>query len=397
MPTPLAIDGGSPVRRTLLPYGRQCVEEDDVTAVSDVLRSDWLTTGPKVEEFEKAFAVCTGTRHAVAVSNGTAALHAAVYALNIQEGEEVIVPTMTFAATANAVRFQGGTPVFVDCSPDTLCIDPKQVERAITPKTKAVIAVDYGGQACDYPALRTVTGKRNIPLIADACHAIGGTLDGRPVGSLADLNTFSFHPVKPMTTGEGGMITTDDEALALRMRRFRNHCLTTDHRERQEKGSYAYEVQDLGYNYRLTDFQCALGLSQLKKVPAWTERRQHIAQLYNTAFASMKALRPLTVRKGVGHAYHLYVILLNPDALNASRDEIFKALRAENIGVNVHYIPVHLHPSYRKRFGTHEGMFPVAEDAFSRMITLPLFSGMTDADAKDVITAVQKVTSFYAR
>ncbi|MFA6039783.1 MAG: UDP-4-amino-4,6-dideoxy-N-acetyl-beta-L-altrosamine transaminase [Candidatus Peribacteraceae bacterium] len=397
MPAPLAVHGGTPVRPTLLPYGRQCVDGDDVAAVDAILRSDWLTTGPKVEEFEKAFAAFTGTQHAVAVSNGTAALHTAVQALGIGEGDEVIVPTMTFAATVNAVLFQGGTPVFVDSSPDTLCIDPKQVERALTPRTKAVIAMDYGGQPCDYAALRAIADKRKLPILADACHALGGMLDGRPVGSLADLSTFSFHPVKPMTTGEGGMVTTDDAALAQRMRRFRNHCLTTDHRERHEKGSYAYEVQELGYNYRLTDFQCALGLSQLKKVPAWTERRQRIASLYSESFAGMDTLHPLAVRKGLIHAYHLYVILLNPETLTASRDEIFKALRAENIGVNVHYIPVHLHPYYRKRFGTKEGMYPVAEEAFEKMITLPLFAGMNDVDAQDVITAVNKTTAFYAR
>ncbi|MFA7681989.1 MAG: UDP-4-amino-4,6-dideoxy-N-acetyl-beta-L-altrosamine transaminase [Candidatus Peribacteraceae bacterium] len=396
MPSSLAIDGGTPVRATLLPYSRQSIDANDVQAVQHVLQSDWLTTGPKVAEFEKAFAMFVGTQEAVAVNNGTAALHAALFALGIGPGDEVIVPTMTFASTANAVVFLGATPVFVDSDTQTLLIDPNQVQKAITKKTKALLVVDYAGQPCDYNTLRIVADAQNIPIVADACHALGGSDRGRPVGSLATLNTFSFHAVKPMTTGEGGMVTTNDATLAKTMRRFRNHGLTSDHRERHQQGSWFYEMTTLGYNYRLTDIQCALGISQLTKVPQWTARRQHIAQMYNQAFAPMQELRPLAVRSNVTHAYHLYVVRLNLDKLRVGRTEIFQALRAENIGVNVHYVPVHLHPFYREHFSTKEGDCPEAERAYTEILSLPLFAGMSDDDIHDVIAAVQKVCTFYS-
>lgn len=397
MPELPAIAGGATVRKTLLPYSRQTIDEDDIRAVTGVLRSDWLTTGPKVEEFERAFAAFVGAKEAVAVNNGTAALHAAFSALGVGKGDEVIVPTMTFAATANAAVFLGGTPVFVDSEPGTLLIDPAKVETAITPKTKVICCVDYAGQPCDYDALRAIAQRSGLPLVSDACHAIGGSYGGKPVGSLANLSTFSFHAVKPMTTGEGGMITTDSPILATMMRRFRNHGLTSDHRERQEKGSWFYEMTDLGFNERLTDFQCALGIAQLGKVPAWTKRRQEIARRYDAAFADVPAMRPLSVQPDVSHAYHLYVVRIQPEILSVGRTEIFKALRAENLGVNVHYIPVHLHPFHRKHFGTKAGMFPVAEAAYEQIISLPLFAGMTDADAEDVIAAVRRVCNHYQK
>lgn len=392
----LAIEGGTPVRPVLLPYARQSVGEDDIRAVADVLRSAWLTTGPKVGEFEQAFAAFAGTKEAVAVSNGTAALHAALHAIGIGPGDEVIVPAMTFAATANAVVFLGAVPVFVDSDPATLLIDPMQVEHAITPRTRAIIAVDYAGQPCDYDALQTIAEHHHLVLVADACHALGGSLRGRPVGSLAMMSTFSFHAVKPMTTGEGGMVTTDDPELATRMRRFRNHGITSDHRERHEQGSWFYAMTDLGDNERLTDFQSALGISQLRNVPLWTERRRAIARRYDAAFGDLP-LAPLITREEVVHAYHLYVIQLALERLSVDRDQVFRALRAEGLGVNVHYIPVHLHPFYRRRFGTEPGRCPVAEAAYERILSLPLFAGMSDTDADDVIAAVRKVLGAYAR
>ena len=391
----LAIGGGTPVREMMLPYGHQWVDEADVQAVVEVLRSDWLTTGPKVAEFEQAFAEFVGAREAVAVSNGTAALHAAMYAVGIGPGDEVIVPPMTFVASANCVVFQGGTPVFADVDPDTLLIDPSQVEAKVTPRTKAIIAVDYAGQPCDYDALQAIADRHGLTLVDDACHALGGSYKGRPVGSLADLNTFSFHPVKHITTGEGGMITTDDTDLARRMRVFRNHGITTDHRQREQQGSWFYEMVDLGYNYRLTDLQCALGTSQLCKLPGWVARRQEIARRYDTAFAEIPAVEPLGVRDDVSHAYHLYVIRLDLTQLRATRTEVFAALRAEGIGVNVHYIPVHLHPFYRQRFGIRPGDCPVAEAAYERLLSLPIFPGMSDRDVEDVIAAVCKVYNAY--
>lgn len=395
MKAKLALNGGIPVRDVLLPYGRQWIEEDDIAAVNQVLHSGWLTTGPAVNEFEAAFAEFVDAREAVAVSNGTAALHAAVYALEIGKGDEVIVPTMTFAASANCVLFQGGTPVFADVDALTLLIDPNDVEAKITPRTKAIVAVDYAGQPCAYDYLCSLADAYGLALIADACHALGGHYHKRPAGSLADLNTFSFHPVKHITTGEGGMITTHDAELAQRMRVFRNHGITTDHRQRSEQGSWFYEMVDLGYNYRISDFQCALGLSQLRKLPGWVARRQAIARMYDLAFADLAAVTPLYTQPDVSHAYHLYVVRFDLAQLEADRSAVFQALRAEGIGVNVHYIPVHLHPFYRERFGTCVGQCPVAEAAYAEILSLPIFPLMRDQDVQDVVTAVTKVVEAY--
>jgi perosamine synthetase len=384
----LTIHGGEPVRQNTLPYGRQWLDEDDIAAVEEVLRSDWLTTGPKVAEFERALAEFVGIKEAVAVCNGTAALHAAMYALGVGPGDEVIVPPLTFAATANCVVYQGGTPVFADVEPDTLLLDVKQVEARITPRTKAIIAVDYAGQPCDYDALRAIASRHGLSLVADACHALGGSYKGRPVGSLADLSAFSFHPVKHITTGEGGMVTTDDPELARRMRIFRNHGITTDHRQREQQGSWFYEMADLGFNYRLTDIQCVLGMSQLRKLPGWVARRREIARCYDASFASMADVQPLAVRPDVVHAYHLYMVRVKSRGIGLSRAEVFAALRAAGIGVNVHYIPVHLHPFYRQRFGTGPGLCPVAEQAYEELITLPVFPAMRDQDVAKVVASV---------
>jgi perosamine synthetase len=376
-----------------LPYGRQHIDEGDIAAVIEVLRSPLVTTGPKVAEFEDAVASTVGAAHAVAVSSGTAALHAAMYALGIGRGDEVIVPAMTFAATANAVVFQGGRPVFADVDGQSLLLDPEQVEEKIRPATKAIVAVDYAGQPCDYEVLGAITARHGLGLVADACHALGGSYKGRPVGSLADLSTFSFHPVKHITTGEGGMVTTHDAELARRMGLFRNHGITADHHQRQGEGSWFYEMVDLGYNYRITDIQCVLGLSQLAKLPAWIARRREIAARYDAAFADLPPVQPLAVGEHVGHAYHLYVIRIDIDWLGRDRAEVFAALRAEGIGANVHYIPVHLHPFYRDRFGTRPGLCPMAEAAYERIVSLPVFPGMTDQDVDRVIEAVWKITS----
>lgn len=395
MKTKLAVNGGTPVRQTMLPYGRQWIDEDDITAVTNVLRSDWLTTGPNVNEFETAFASLVGAREAVAVSNGTAALHAAMNALGVGPGDEVIVPAMTFAASANCVVYQGGTPVFADVQADTLLIDPDDVAAKITARTKAIVAVDYAGQPCDYERLHTLAHRHGLKLVADACHAIGGEYREIPVGTLADLSVFSLHPVKHITTGEGGVIATNDAELARRMRVFRNHGITTDHRQRAEQGSWFYEMVELGYNYRLTDFQCALGLSQLRKLPGWVVRRQAIAQMYDAAFAGLTAVSPLTTRPEVSHAYHLYVVRFDLSQLTVDRNMLFQALRAEGLGVNLHYIPVHLHPFYRQRFGMQSGLCPAAEAAYAEIMSLPIFPQMSDEDVQDVITAVSKVVEAY--
>jgi perosamine synthetase len=375
----------------MIPYGKQSIDDEDIKAVVDVLTSDWLTTGPKIPEFEQKLSEIVGAKDAVAVSNGTAALHTAMYALGIRGGDEVIVPAMTFAASANCVVFQGAKPVFTDVTPDTLLIDPEKIEEKITPRTKAIIAVDYAGQPCDYDYIGEIADRHHLTVVDDACHALGGRYKNRPVGSLAQLNTFSFHPVKHITTGEGGMITTDSPELAKRMRLFRGHGISTDHRQREEQGSWFYEMIDLGYNYRLTDIQCALGISQLKHLPEWISRRQTIAKRYDLAFAGMPEITPLGVRKDVSHAYHLYVIRLNPEKIKTDRTTIFKALRAEGLGVNVHYIPVHMHPFYQQKLGTTRGMCPVAERAYEEIISIPIFPKMSDNDVNIVINTVKKV------
>lgn len=370
---------GPDVRRGPLPYGRQSLDEDDIAAVVEVLRSDWLTTGPKVAEFEAALAGVAGVPHAVAVSSGTAALHAGMAALGIGPGDEVIVPALTFAASANCVVYQGGTPVFADVDPDTLLIDPASAASLVGPRTRAVVAVDYAGQPCDYPALRELADRHGLALVADACHSLGGALDGRPVGSLADLSAFSFHPVKHIATGEGGAVTTADPELAERLRVFRNHGITTDHRQRSQSGAWHYELVDLGFNYRLSDIACALGISQLHKLPAFVARRQELAARYDDMLAGV---RPLVTRPGVSHAYHLYVVRA------PRRDEAFAALRDRGIGANVHYVPVHLHPFYRERFGTGPGLCPAAEAAYEEILSLPMFPAMDDRDVDEVAEAL---------
>lgn len=370
--------------RQFLPYGRQQIGEDDIAAVVEVLRSDWLTTGPKVEEFERAFAAFCGTEHAVAVSNGTAALHCLYHASGIGPGDEVIVPTLTFAATANAVLYCGATPVFCDVEPDTLLIDTQSAAAKITAKTRAVVAVDYAGQPADYAALRALCEEHDLKLFADACHALGGSWRGQKVGSLADASTFSFHPVKPMTTGEGGMITTDNAELAAKMRVFRNHGITSDHRARERAGSWFYEMVELGFNYRLSDIACALGLSQLPKMPAWTEKRQEIARFYDQTFAEVPNVEPLRARDDVSHAYHLYVVRV------PNRGETFARMREAGIGVNVHYVPVHLHPFYRENCGTQKGEHPGAEAAYEEILSLPIFPPMEEGDVTRVVSALRE-------
>lgn len=360
-----------------LPYGRQVIDDADIQAVVDVLRSDWLTTGPAVERFEADVCAYTGTRYGVAVSSGTAALHAAMFALGIGKGDEVIVAPMTFAASANCILYQGGTPVFADVDAYTLLLDPAAVEAAITPRTRAIIAVDYAGQPCDWDALRAISDKHKLALVADACHALGGSYKGRKVGTLADITVFSFHPVKQITTGEGGMAVTADAALAARMRTFRGHGITTTASQREKSGAWFYEMTELGYNYRITDFQCALGSAQLKKLDSWIEKRNQLAQAYDVALAE-SIVRPLTRHGDRCHAYHLYVVR------TPERDAIFKRLRDQGIGANVHYVPVHLHPYYQD-LGYKQGLCPMAEAAYEDILTLPLWPGMGAEDTARVV------------
>jgi UDP-4-amino-4,6-dideoxy-N-acetyl-beta-L-altrosamine transaminase len=392
----LAIDGGTPVRKTLLPYGRQSIGEEDIQAVVNVLRSDWLTTGPKVAEFEEAFAAWVGAKHAVSFSSGTAALHGAAFAAGLKAGDEAITTPMTFAATANCVLYQGATPVFADVSPDTLNLDPEQVAERITDRTKAVLAVDYAGHPADLDAIHDVAASEGCIVIEDASHAPGAEYERRRAGSIADMTVFSFHPVKHLATGEGGMVTTNRADFAETLRRFRNHGISSDARQRQSVGQWHYEMVLLGFNYRLTDIACSLGLSQLKKLDENLARRREIAARYTAAFRDLEGVTVPAVRTDVKPAWHLYPIRVNLEKLTTDRGEIFRALRAENIGVNVHYIPVHLHPYYRDRFGYAAGAYPIAEEAYARLISLPMFHGMTDEDVGDVILAMEKAMGRFA-
>ena len=396
----LAVHGGSPVREKLLPYGRQSLDDADIQAVVEVLKSDWLTTGPKVGEFEERFAAWVGARHAVSFSSGTAALHGAAFAAGLGPGDEAITTPMTFCATANCILYQGATPVFADVSPDTLNLDPKEVSQKLSARTKAIFAVDYAGHPAaldELGQLAKAPGHGQSPLlIEDACHALGAEYHGKRVGGIADMTVFSFHPVKHLTTGEGGMVSTNDARLAETLRRFRNHGISSEARQRQEAGQWFYEMVLLGFNYRLTDIACALGLSQLEKLDANLARRREIAAQYAAAFRDLSAILVPAVRDGVNPAWHLYPIRLNLGTLSAGRGEIFRALRAENIGVNVHYIPVHQHPYYRERFKSKES-YPVAEDAYERLISLPMFHSMTAQDVQDVIHAVTKIVDHYRK
>lgn len=391
-----AIAGGQPVRRRLLPYAHQSIDEDDIRAVVEVLRSDWVTTGPKVAEFEEAFAASVGAKYAVSFSSGTAALHGSAFAAGLGPGDEAITTPLTFCATANSVLYQGARPVFADVTSDTLNLNPEEAARRITPQTKAILPVDYAGHPADLDAILDLAGQHGWVVIEDACHALGADYKGRRIGAQCSLTVFSMHPVKHITTGEGGMVTTNDASLGSKLRMFRNHGISSDARQRLAEGQWFYEMVSLGYNYRLTDIACALGLSQLGKLEANLARRREIAARYTRAFQNLPGLLTSQIRAEVVPAWHLYPVRLQLEKLRVGRKEIFLALRAENLGVNVHYIPVHLHPYYRKRFGYNPGDYPVAEAAYERLISLPLFPAMSDEDVNDVIRAVDDVLRYYA-
>ncbi|MBI4356172.1 MAG: UDP-4-amino-4,6-dideoxy-N-acetyl-beta-L-altrosamine transaminase [Candidatus Omnitrophica bacterium] len=393
----LALHGGVPVRRTLLPYARHTVTEADIEAVAAVLRSSRLTTGPKVAEFEEAVSSYVRAREAVAFSSGTAALHAAAFAAGLGPGDEAVTTPLTFCATANAALYQGARPAFADVRDDTLNLDPAAVEARLTPRTKAVLPVDYAGHPADLEALLALAARQGLTVIEDACHALGAADRGRKVGGISHMTVFSFHPIKAITTGEGGMVTTNEAALAKRLRLFRNHGIDSDPNARQASGAWFYEMTALGFNYRLTDLGCALGLSQLSRLDAALAHRRAIALRYLQAFAAHPELVLPAVRPESESAWHLFPVRLVLERLSADRAEIIRALHAEGIGVNVHYLPVYRHPYYVERFGDQAGTCPVAEAAYERLISLPLFAGMTDQDVEDVIRAVTKVCAAYAR
>jgi len=386
-----------PIRDSYLPYGRQWIDEEDVQSVVNVLKSDYLTTGPAVNEFEQAVAFYVGAKYAIAFSNGTAALHGACFAAGIGKDDEVITTSMTFAASSNCILYQGGKPVFADIDSRTYNIDPKKVEELITDRTKAIIPVHFTGQPVELDAIHQIAKNHNLVVIEDAAHALGATYKGNRVGSLSDMTMFSFHPVKHITSGEGGIITTNNEEYYQKLLQFRSHGITREPDKLIENhGPWYYEMQFLGFNYRMTDIQAALGTSQLKKIDKFVELRKKYALKYDEAFKEINEIQtPYQYQYG-SSSWHLYVIRLALEKLTGSRKEIFEALLNENIGVNVHYIPVHLQPYYQQ-LGYQKGICPNAEKLYEEIITLPLFPAMTEEDVNDVISAVNKVINYYRK
>ncbi len=376
----------------LIPYGRHHVDSEDIAAVIAAMQSDYLTSGPEVELFEEAIKKAVNSKHAVVVSSGTAGLHAAVHALGIGPGDEVILPALTFVATANAVLYEGGIPILADVDPETLLISPKDVESKITSRTKAIICVDYAGQPCDYQALKLIAEKNKVSLVADACHSLGATYQGKPVGSLADITVFSFHPVKHITSGEGGAIVTDNESWATNARRFRNHGISKSFRERTESSSWKYEVLDLGFNYRLPDLLCALGRNQIKHLPKWVEQRQKIAARYDQAFAGSPYFKSLRQDSDRTNSFHIYVIrMLGSSDPDSMRNDLFQYLRKLNIGTNVHYTPLHLLKEHKKLSAYVGGQnLPHAEDAYSRILTIPIFPTLKEINQEKIIQAIME-------
>lgn len=367
-----------------IPYGRQSINEQDIEAVVKVLKSDYLTTGPEIAMFEQKVAEYVGAKYAVAIANGTAALHAACYAARIGEGDEVITTPITFAASSNCVLYCGGTPVFADIDSETYNISVEDIERKITPRTKAIIAVHFTGQPCEMEQIHAIAKKHNLIVIEDGAHALGAIYNGKRVGGLSDMTTFSFHPVKHITTGEGGMIVTDNPKLYERLKLFRTHGIT---REEQlltkNDGPWYYEQLDLGYNYRVTDIQCALGTSQMDRLPEFLEKRKLIAKRYNEAFADSDMIQTPYQKECCENAWHLYVIRVK----NRKRKEVFEKLRTAGIGVNVHYIPVYQHPYYRAH-GYTDTICPNAEEYYKECISLPMYPDLKAEEQEYVIKKV---------
>ena len=371
----------------MLSYGHQYIDDEDIAAVTAVLRGDWLTQGPAVEAFEKAFAEYVGVYDAVSYANGTAALHGAYFAAGVEAGDEVITSPMTFAATGNAALYLGGTPVFADIDPDTICLDPEEAEKKISSLTKVIAPVSFGGYPADMESFLSMAHSCGALVVEDACHALGARRDNVSVGKQADLTVFSFHPVKHITTGEGGMVTTDSPRLAERLRLFRTHGITKDPRKmtKPPDGPWSNEMQVLGYNYRLSDIHAALGLSQLSKLDNFVRRRKAIAALYDSLFESMDGLT--VPPRNEGHSYHLYPLQFPAD----DRGAIFASMRDKGIAGMVHYPPLHLHPYYRDRFGFKRGDYPLAEEFYSREISLPMYFGLTDDDIRRVAETIRKI------
>ncbi len=375
----------------MIPYGKQWIEEDDIQAVVDVLRSDYLTTGPKILEFEQAVADYVGAKHAVAIANGTAALHAACFAAGIGEGDEVITTPLTFAASANCVLYCGGRPVFADVDQRTYNIDPEDIRRKITDRTKAIIPVHLAGQPCDLDAIHEIAKEHHLVVIEDGAHALGAVYHGKKIGALSDMTTFSFHPVKPITTGEGGMIVTDDEASYQKLCLFRSHGITRDKNlMTREEGPWFYQQLDLGFNYRITDLQCALGCAQMKKLEYFLRKRRELAERYDKAFRDNPQIVTPYQLSGTKSGWHLYIIQVT----GCDRRQVFEALRDKGIGVNVHYIPVYYHPYYQEH-GYKKACCPNAESLYEHFISIPLYPGLTEEQQDYIIDSIKESLEFF--
>jgi UDP-4-amino-4,6-dideoxy-N-acetyl-beta-L-altrosamine transaminase len=370
-----------------IPYGGQSIDEEDIEEVVKVLKSDWITTGPKIEEFESSLCRYIGCRYAVVVNSGTSALDIALQTLNLPRGSEVITTPFTFVATSNAILYNNLTPVFVDIERETRNIDPEEIRKKITDRTKVILCVDYAGHPCDINEIKEIADKYNLYLIEDACHAVGSEYKGKKVGNFADMTVFSFHPVKHMTTGEGGAVVTNNEKFYEKLKMLRNHGIDKSALERfGPTASWAYDMKMLGRNYRITDFQCALGISQLRKLEEFIRKREWIAKMYNEAFEDVHEIETPIVKPYVKHAWHIYTVLLN----GINRDEFFSKMRERNIGVNVHYIPIYRFSYYQEHFNFNPKDFPVTKEVFSKIVTLPLYPKMEDEEVEYVINTVKE-------
>ena len=375
-----------------LPYNLPDISDAEVDAVVETLRSVWLAPGPRVRRFEEDFAAFTGAKHAIALDSATAGMHLALIASGIGPGDEVITTPTTFAATVNVIIHAGATPVLADIRLDDYCIDPEAIERAISPRTKAIMPVHHGGSACRMDAILDIARRHGLRVIEDAAHGLGTYIDGRPVGVFGDATVFSFYPTKNVTSGRGGMLTTNDDALADRCRLLSLHGMSNDAWDRYtERGSWAYQVLAAGYNYAMSDYQAALGHAQFSRLDEFQGQRTRLARQFNERFASLPEVVPPVERNGTTHAWHLYVARLRPEMLTISRDEFIVRMKERGIGTSVHFIPIHHHPYYRETYGWAPGDFPVADAAFETMLSLPLYTRMTETEVDRVATAVEEI------
>ncbi len=393
-----AIEGGTPIREEFLPYSTQWLNDKEIEEVVDSLKSSWITTGPKVRLFEEKFKKYIGSKYAIAVNSGTAALHISTSSIDIKPGDEVITTPLTFVASANCVVYRGGTPIFADIKKDTYNIDPNEIKKKITPKTKAIIPVHFTGQPCDMDEINEIAEEKDLYIIEDAAHAIDAEYKGKKIGDISDLTIFSFHPVKNITTAEGGMVTTNNDELYEKLLMFRTHGISKDAEKRFGKsGGFYYDMQFLGFRYNLSELHASLGIHQLDKLKSFQKRRREIVKIYDKELHTIEEITTPFVKKSVKHSWHIYVIQLNLEKLKVDRNYIYRALREENIGVTVHYIPVHYHTFYQNKFGLKKGMLPNVEWLYPRLLTLPIFPKMSDDDVYDVINALKKVINYYKK